>query len=137
MPKNKEKRIRFANEEIIGKGNLDIVDEVFASDYIVHAGGKDYKGPKFVKRFIKQLRTAIPKLRVEKVAILMQAGNMITWQYTLSGKHEADMRGIPPSGRKVKWSGMVVTRFDGDKIAEEWTVSELAEKLLLKLPPRD
>jgi len=131
---SKEERIRFANDEILGKGNLNVVDEVFATDYVLHAGGKDYKGPKFVKKFIKQLRTAIPKLRVEEVVIFMQSGNTITWRRTLSGKHEADMRGIPPSGKKVKWRDMVVTRFDGDKIAEEWTVSELAEKMLLKLP---
>ncbi len=134
MAKSKQERIRFANDEILGKGNLDVVDEVFATDYVVHAGGKDYKGPKFVKKFIKQLRSAISNLRVVEITFLMQAGNMITWQYTLSGKHAADMRGIPPSGRKVKWRGIVVTRFDGEKIAEEWTVSELAEKLLLKLP---
>ena len=136
MKKNKEERIRFANEEILGKGNLDNVDEFFALDYVVHAGGKDYKGPQFVKKFIKQLRVAILNLRIVMVGILIQSGNTITWQRTLSGKHEADMMGIPPSGKKVKWRDMVVTRFDGNKIAEEWTVSELAEKLLLKLPPR-
>jgi predicted ester cyclase len=134
MSKINEKRIRFANDEILGKGNLDVVGDVFSADYIVHASGKDYKGPKFVKKFIKQLRIAIPTLRVEEVAILMQSGNMITWQRTLSGRHETEMKGIPPSGHKVKWIDMVVTRFEGDKIAEEWTVSELAEKLLLKLP---
>jgi predicted ester cyclase len=134
MPKINEKRIRFANDEIPGKGILDVVDEVFATDYVVHAGGKDYKGPKFVKKLIKQLRAAIPNLRVKEVTILMQTGNTITWQRTLSGKHETAMKGIPPSGHRVKWIDMVVTRFEGDKIAEEWTVSELAEKLILKLP---
>ena len=45
--------------------------------------------------------------------------------------HEAEMMGIPPIAQKVKWRDMVVTRFDGEKIAEEWTVSELAGQLLL------
>jgi predicted ester cyclase len=128
-----EKRIRFANDEILGKGNLDIVDEVFATDYIVHAGGKDYKGPKFVRKFVKQLRSAIPNLRVVEIEFLIQSGDTIAWRRTLSGKHEAEMKGIPPSGKKVRWKDMLVTRFDGNKISEEWTVSELAEKLLLKL----
>ena len=30
----------------------------------------------------------------------------------------------------------MVTRFDGEKIAEEWTVSELAGELALKQPSR-
>jgi predicted ester cyclase len=43
------------------------------------------------------------------------------------------MMGIPPSGKKVKWIEMVVTRFKDKKIAEKWVVSELAGELALKL----
>ncbi len=135
MAKSNEERVRFANDEILGKGNLDAVDEIFATDYVVHAGGKDYKGLEFVRRFTKLLRSAIPDLRVVEVAVLIQAGDTIVWQRSLSGTHEADMMGIPPSGKKVEWRDMVVTRFDGEKIAEEWTVSDLAGQLLLALPP--
>ncbi len=134
MAKSNEERVRFANDEILGKGNLGAVDEIFATDYVVHAGGKDHKGLGFVGRFAKLLRSAIPDLRVVEVAVLIQAGDTIAWQRTLSGTHEAEMRGIPPSGQKVKWRDMMVTRFDGEKIAEEWTVSELAGELVLKLP---
>ncbi len=35
---NNEERITFANDEILGKGNLDVVGEVFATDYVAHAG---------------------------------------------------------------------------------------------------
>ncbi len=131
MAKSNEERVRFANDEILGKGNLGAADEIFATDYVVHAGGKDYKGLGFVRRFAKLLRSAIPDLRVVEVAVLFQAGDTIAWQRTFSGTHEAEMRGIPPSGQKVKWRDMMVTRFDGEKIAEEWTVSELAGQLLL------
>ena len=44
MAKSNEERVRFANDEVLGKGNLDVVDEIFATDYVVHAGGKDHKG---------------------------------------------------------------------------------------------
>ncbi len=134
MAQSNEERVRFANDEILAKGNLDVVDEIFATDYVVHAGGKDHRGLAFVRRFAGLLRSAIPDLRVVEVALLLQAGDTIAWQRTLSGTHEADMMGIPPTGRKVQWSEMFVTRFDGEKIVEEWTVSDLAGQLLLKLP---
>ncbi len=134
MAKSNEERIRFANDEILAKGNLGGVDKIFATDYVVHAGGKDYGGHEFVRRFAGLLRSAIPDVRVVEVAFLIQAGDTIVWQRTLSGTHEAEMMGIPPSGQKVEWRDKVVTRFDGEKIAEEWTVSELAGQLLLKLP---
>lgn len=135
MANSKEERIRFANDELLGQGNLDVVDEVFATEYVVHAGGKDYKGHAFVRRFVKQLRSAILDLRVVEVALLTQAGDTVVWQRTLSGTHEAKLAGIPPSGKKVEWRDMMVSRFDGEKIAEEWTVSELAGQLLCALPP--
>ena len=134
MAKSNEERIRFVNDEILGKGNLDVVDEIFATDYILHADGKDFKGPKFVRGFIGHLRSAIPDLRVVEVALLMQAGNTITWQRTLSGTHEAEVMGIPPTGQKVEWRDMVVTRFDEEKIVEDWAVSELAGQLLCAFP---
>ncbi len=134
MANSNEERVRFANDEILAKGNLGVVDKIFATDYVVHAGGKDYEGHAFVRRFAGLLRSAIPDLRVVEVAILIQAGDTIVWQRTLSGTHEAELKGIPPTGQKVKWRDMVVTRFDGEKIAEDWTVSELAEQLFSKQP---
>ncbi len=134
MAQSNEERVRFANDEIVGKGNLGVVDEVFATDYVVHAGGKDFRGHEFVRRFAGQLRSAIPDIRVVEVEFLIQAGDTIAWQRTLGGTHKADMMGIPPTGQKVEWRDMMVTRFDGGKIAEEWAVSELAGQLMLSIP---
>ena len=136
MAPSKEERIRSANEEIIGAGNLDAVEEFFASDYVVHSGGKEYGGTAFVRKFIGLVRAAIPNVRVGEIEFLCQTGDKVAWRRTLSGTHKADMMGIPASGKKVVWRDMLVTRFDGEKIAEEWTVSELAEQLLLKQPRR-
>lgn len=134
MEKSNEERIKFGNDELIGKGDLDVVDKIFSADYVVHAGGKDYKGHEFIKRWASQLRSAFPDIRVVRVEFHTQAGDSIVWQRTLSGTHKADMMGIPPTGQKVEWSEMVVSRFDGQKIAEEWAVSELAGELLSKSP---
>ena len=131
---NNEERIKFANDELFGQGNSDVIDEIFATDYVVHAGGKDYKGHEFIKRFVSQLRSAIPDIRVLKVEILVQAGETIVWQRTFSGTHKANMMGIPPTGQKAEWRDMVISRFDGERIAEEWAVSELAGELLSKPP---
>jgi predicted ester cyclase len=131
MPENKKARIRYANDEIVGKGNVDIVDEVFATDYIAHAGEKNYKGHAFIKRFAGQLRSAIPDVRILEVKFLVQDEDTIAWQRRLGGMHAVDMQGIPASGKKVVWSDMVVTRFNDEKIAEEWVVSELMGALLL------
>lgn len=134
MDKSAEEKIRYILEDLIGKGNLGIIEETFAIDYCAHAGAKEYRGHSFLKRFANQLRTAIPDLRVVDVKFLVQDGNIITWQRTLSGTYEEELQGIPASGKKVTWVDMVVTRFENGKIAEEWVVSELMGELLLKVP---
>ena len=131
---NKEEQIKRAMDQLVGQGNLDVVEEIFSAGYTAHAGDKDYNGHKFLKRFAKQLRLAIPDIQILKIEFLAQEDQTITWQRTLSGTHKANMMGIPPSEKKVKWSDMVVTRFEGGKITEEWVVSELAGQLLLSLP---
>jgi predicted ester cyclase len=131
---NKEESIKFANEQLIGQGNLNVVDEIFSTDYIAHAGDKDYKGHEFIKRWTKQLRSAIPDVKVLKVEFFAQESQTIAWQRTLSGTHKANMMGIPPSEKKVTWRDMVVTRFEGERISVDWVVSELAGQLLLSLP---
>ena len=129
---NQEEKIKFGLEQLV-KGNFDVVDEIFSTDYLAHAGDKDYKGHGFIKRFARQLRRAIPDIRIVKIEFLAQAGDTVTWQRIFTGTHEENMMGIPPSGKKVKWIEMVVTRFKDKKIAEEWVVSELAGELALKL----
>lgn len=136
MARSKEGRLQYANDEILGKGNLDAVDAIFAPTYVAHIGGKDYSGPAFVKRFVGQLRSAFPDLRVVEVTPLIESGNTLAWQRTLRGTHEAALSGIPPRGRMVEWRDMLVSRFDGAQIAEEWAVSELAGQLLV-LPARE
>jgi|GEM_PF-2408602 len=40
MARRHEERIRVANVEVLGKGNLAAADQIFAADYVPHAGGR-------------------------------------------------------------------------------------------------
>ncbi len=52
----------------------------------------------------------------------------------MQGTHLKNLMGIPPSGKKITWNEMVVSRFEKGKIVKEWVVSELSGKLLLNQP---
>lgn len=84
-----------------------------------------------MKQFIGKLRLAIPDLKIEKIEFLSQTEETLTWQRTFSGTHKVELQGIPASMRKVKWNEIVVTRFEGEKIAEDWLVSNLAFQLMI------
>jgi len=129
---NHSDRIKYIATQLFEKGNLNLVESAFSEDYLAHAGEKSYQGIPFIKQFIKQLRTAIPDLKIVKMEILSLADQAVTWQIILSGTHKAPLKGIPASDKKVKWYEIVVSRFENDKIAEEWLNSDLALQLMLK-----
>ncbi len=133
MDRGKE-QIELANIELFENGNLDIIADIFADDYVVHSGHREYSGHSFIRRFVEQLRLAVPDLRVVDVTVHLEQEEMIAWQRTLQGTHKNDMMGIPPSGKKVEWRDMAISRFKGGRIFEEWMVSELLGELLVKKP---
>ena len=129
---NKINQINTALEQLFEAGNINIVENVFSENYLVHHGDKTNSGHDFIKKFTRQLRKALPDLKIIKVEILSQTNNMVTWQRSFSGTHRAAMKSIPPSNKKIKWHELVVSRFEDDKIAEEWLVSDLAFQMMLK-----
>ncbi len=82
------------------------------------------------------LLAAVSDIQVVDVEILLLSGEIVAWQRTLTGTHIANMMGALPSGQKLIWRDMVVSRFENGRIAEEWNVSELAGEMLSK-PLRD
>lgn len=125
-------KIKHALFELIGMGNLDIVDSIFSENYVVHSGAKSYSGHKFIKQFAKQVRTAIPTIKVVRVELLSMTDQTVSWQRSFSGIHEVAFKGIPASKKKINWYEIVVSRFENDKIIEEWVASDLASQLMLK-----
>lgn len=128
---NREEKIKDIAKRLFEQGNVEIVDSVFVESYIGHYGEKKHIGQKFVKQFIVKLRLAIPDIKILKIEFLSQTENRVTWQRTFSGTHKAEMQGIPASMKKLKWNEIVVTRFEGERIAEDWLVSDLAFQLMI------
>ncbi len=129
---NSEDKIEFIAKQLFEMGNIELIDDAFVENYIAHDGDKIHIGKKFVKEYIRKLRLAIPDIKLEKIEFLSKTENTITWQRYFRGTHKAKMQGIPASMKKLEWNEMIVTRFEGEKIAEDWLVSNLAFQLMIK-----
>ena len=103
MGNNRQEQIKNAFEEFVGKGNLDIVEEALAEGYIAHAGEKEFRGHASIKESAAQFRSGMPDLHIVEIKFLAQDADNVVWQRTLEGTHEGEVRGIPASGKKVKW----------------------------------
>jgi predicted ester cyclase len=51
---------------------------------------------------------------------LFFAGDKGVWRGTWNATQRKQWEGIPATGRKAKWTVMVMGRFEGEKRAEDW-----------------
>jgi steroid delta-isomerase-like uncharacterized protein len=131
MDRSLASKIKAANAALIVDGNVDAVGEFFTPDYVAHLTSEDKKGGhNWVRSFLSTLRGAFSDLHVE-VDILLEGQDRVAWLRTLRGIHQGDFRGFPASGRELVWRDMATSRFHDGLIAEEWVISDLAERLLL------
>lgn len=129
MTESLASRIRQANAVLLAGGDLDAIDDYFAPDYVAHLTDRELKGTDAVATFIRRLRHAFTDLELD-VEVLVEADDRIAWQRTMRGTHEGDFAGFPATGTETVWRDMVTTRFRDGRIAEEWSISDLAEQLL-------
>ncbi|MEP7187710.1 MAG: ester cyclase [Roseiflexaceae bacterium] len=102
--------VRRAVEEIWNRGQIDVADVLFASDYINHAGliPDLVRGPEAIKISVAFYRTAFPNVQITIDALTV--------------KHDAVLlrwtaRSEPAQGTLT---GLLVCRCAGGQIAESW-----------------
>lgn len=123
--------IMAANDALIVNGNNAAIAEYFAADYVVHLTNQDMTGGhEVIRQAMSLYRKAFTDFRVD-VEILVKSKDRISWQRTIRATHKGSFKGFPGTGRPIVWRDMVTTRFSNGLIAEEWLVTDLAERLLL------
>lgn len=130
MDQSLASRIEAANATLIADGDLDAVGEFFTPDYVGHGTDQDLEGHSAIRRFLGMLQRAFPDLQVD-VEILVEGKDRIAWQRRLRGTQQRDFMGFPACDREVMWRDMITSRFRDGLIAEEWVITDLAERLLL------
>jgi steroid delta-isomerase-like uncharacterized protein len=116
---------RRVAEEVFNGGNLDLADELYAPDYVLHDPSlpEDLHGPEGLKRYAAMTLGAFSDIRVA-VEDQVAEGDKVVSRWTATGTHTGDLMGIPPTGRRVEISGVTINRFSGGKIAEDWYQSD-------------
>jgi steroid delta-isomerase-like uncharacterized protein len=113
--------VRRQEEELFTRGNLNAADEIYAPGYVGHdpSNPEDIRGLEAAKQAAADYRRAFPDLRVT-VEDLIAEGDKVVARLRFRGTHRGELNGIAPTGRRVDCSGIVVSRMEGGKIAEDW-----------------
>ena len=109
-------------DEVISGGNLDIIPELVAGDYVDHAGGDG--GPQGYRETVELVRNIFPDIRMT-VEDTIEQGDKVAARFTITATHNNEFMGFAPTGRKLSWAGVGIVRVAGGKMAERWNVSDL------------
>ena len=117
--------VRRNTEEVQGRGDFLLFDELFADDFVDHTPQPNMVPNKQgVRRLYEGLRKAFPDFRPE---IHWQAaeGDLVTTYKTYHGTHCGEFLGIAPTGRQVAFETVDVMRVREGRIVEHWGVANL------------
>lgn len=124
-----EALVRAANQILLVDGELDRIGEHFAESYQAHGTGRTLRGHAGLRAYIQRIRRAFPDLEVS-MEILLEAGDRVAWQRTVTGTQRGAFAGFPATGQRVRWRDLVVSRVEEGRFVEDWVVTDLAEQLL-------
>jgi steroid delta-isomerase-like uncharacterized protein len=113
---------RRSLEEVWNQGNLDIVEELFASDYVYHDPGNPagWHGQEGIRQAVSTYRAAYPDLHFA-IEDMVAEGDKVVLRWTGTGTHKGTLMGIPPTGKHVTTPGMNLIRYSAGRAVEEWS----------------
>ncbi len=124
--RTREERLRHLLHDVWNMRLLDRIAGAYTPDAHIHTSpGRELLGPGGQLWQVIRMLAAFPdaRLTVDHFCDVEETdGYIAAVRWTITGTHKGDGMFGPPSGRIVSILGMSHFRFDGDRIAEEWTL---------------
>jgi steroid delta-isomerase-like uncharacterized protein len=137
-PEDNKKTARRIVVEIFSAGNMALIDELFAVDFVEHAlpPGIPPNREGF-KMMIPALRQAFPDLEYT-IEDQLAEGDKVAQRLTGRGTMRGEFMGMPPTGKTAVWQEMHLHRVDSaGKLAEHWdSTDEIGMMTQLGLGPQ-
>jgi steroid delta-isomerase-like uncharacterized protein len=118
-----EQLFRRYFDECANGGNLDLCDEIFATDYQHHDPAnpdpRPVVGPQGVKDHLTSLKGGFPDL-VFDVEDMISDGDQIIIKWTARGTNTGDYFGMPPTGKPIEITGMNTWKTRDGQAIEGW-----------------
>jgi steroid delta-isomerase-like uncharacterized protein len=112
-------------EEIFNARNTEAAKNFVTPDIVYHGMGEEVTGIEEFKKWVSEDLSAFPDM---KVTILEDFGdqNKMAVRWTLKATHDKDFADFPATHKKFETQGVEILHFEGDKIKEAWTISDMS-----------
>jgi steroid delta-isomerase-like uncharacterized protein len=117
--------VRRNTEEVQGRGNFDVFDELFADNFVDHTTQPGTTPDKAgVRKLYTYMREAFPDFHAE-IHWQLADGDRVTTFKTYYGTHEGSFLGVAATHRKIHFETVDVMRVQDGKITDHWGVGNL------------
>jgi predicted ester cyclase len=115
---------RFYEE--IDKGNIGVLDELVAEDYIDHNPppfpGLE-SGREGLKQIFKIFQHATPGYH--HIEDQIAEGDRVVTRLTSIGRHDGDLPGAPKTGNDLKMTSITIHRLANGRLVEKWSEKDV------------
>lgn len=124
--KQENKAVNRKFWEYFEKGERDkIGNELLAINYKLHFPGfpEPLNKEEMKETILKMYNIGFPDLKFtleEQIA----EGDLVADRFTATGTHKGEFRGIAPTNKTVKFTGIVINRIVDNKIVERWAETD-------------
>jgi steroid delta-isomerase-like uncharacterized protein len=121
--RNRTSVLRFFRE-VIGAGNLDLLDELAVDDYDDHVAlPGQARGREGLKRRVAKIRAAFrPRHQLHHVIV---EADRVAVHWTLSGVHSDEFLGLAPTGQQVEFDGVDIYAMRDGRMTAHWNVVDM------------
>jgi hypothetical protein len=117
--------VNTGDAEVISK----TIDEVVEPDMLFHASvPSGARRALALKQVWAVLLRAFPDLHVAVEDVIAEGDKVVT-RNTVTGTHQGEYRGLPPTGIFVTYNEIFVVRFADSRIAEIWGVVDVLSQM--------
>jgi steroid delta-isomerase-like uncharacterized protein len=111
-------------DELLNKGNLDIVDELVDPNVVTHSPMPGQQpGAEGLKQAMASFREAFPDLNA-KAEDMIAEGDKVVGRFVVTGSHQGEFMGLAPSGKTFTYDEIGIVRIQNGKIVEHWSVAD-------------
>jgi predicted ester cyclase len=112
--------IRAYLEDVFNGHNLQSLDKYMTENIVSHwLGDRSLNGREAWREAMAKFFDAFPDAGYTLNDVFC-TGDKGVWRGTWNATQRKEWEGIPETGRKAKWTVIIIGRFKGEKLAEDW-----------------
>lgn len=105
--------------EALQGGDLALIEQIFAPDFIDHSSPDQAGGPAGVQDYFRAVRHGFPDMQVVLEQIIAEH-DLVAVRTIWRGTHLGSYEGLPASGQRVSRTLIQIFRITAGLICEEW-----------------